>query len=298
MILKEVLDKTTKFFHEKKISQPRLEAEILLSNALHFSSRVELYLKFDLPMNEEDLNKCRELVRRRATGEPVAYLIGEKPFFKSTFKVGPGVLIPRPETELLVEYALNWIQKKSITAPKILDLGSGSGCIGLSLLKELPQATLHSVDISIKAQEWTLLNAHDLNLQDRINFHNMDAQKFLSDPAVYLKDATETFDLIVSNPPYIGESDPMIQAEVKKFEPSEALFAKDDGMFFIKNWSYLIANNFSGYLNKQNLVIFEMGMSQGNLARDCFESLQFFDKVFVEKDLAGLDRFIVGEKNG
>ena len=150
MKLKEVLDKSIQFFKDKKFESARLDAELLISHALKLE-RMQLYLKFDSPLTEKEVSDCREVVRRRSQGEPVAYITEEKGFYGLTFKVGPGVLIPRPETELLVEQALEFIKQNKLEAPKILDLGAGTGCIGFSILKNIPQATLVCVVQSSEA---------------------------------------------------------------------------------------------------------------------------------------------------
>jgi release factor glutamine methyltransferase len=138
MKLKEVLDKTTAFFKDKKLDTPRLDAELLLSHGLKLD-RIQLYMKFDQPLSDEELATCRELVRRRSQGEPVAYIQGSKEFYGFSFEVNSHVLIPRPETEHIIDEALKWATDKDREL-KILDLGTGSGCVGLTLLKKFPQS--------------------------------------------------------------------------------------------------------------------------------------------------------------
>lgn len=166
MLLKEVLTKSIQFFKDKKIESARLDAELLISHALKID-RISLYVKYEQPLNEAEVQICREYVRRRSLGESVAYIIEEKGFFGEVFKVLPGVLVPRPETEHLVEEVLKFIEKNKIENPRILDLGAGSGCIGLSILKQVPSATLVSVDVSEIAIQNIKLNLDKLNLQDR-----------------------------------------------------------------------------------------------------------------------------------
>ncbi len=286
MNLKEVLDRTVQFFKDKKIETPRLDTEILLTEALGYKNRVDLYLKFDQPLKDEELAKSRDFVRRRSQGEPVAYIIGKKDFFGFTFQVNDNVLIPRPETELLVEEALKWFEKHKIENPKILDLGCGSGCIGISLLKKIPNATLISVDQSSEALEVAKKNGHNLGVADRAEFVHSDAMA--------LKFDSNTFDMILSNPPYIAENDPDIQAEVKAYEPPMALFADDAGYKALTDWS----SNAVSWLKPTAFIGFEMGATQGPRMKSHFESLKDLKSVRIVKDLAGLDRHIVGEKNG
>jgi len=286
MKLKEVLDRTVQFFKDKNIETPRLDTEILLTEALGYKNRVDLYLKFDQPLKDEELARSREFVRRRVQGEPVAYIIGKKEFFGFTFHVNDNVLIPRPETELLVEDALKWLKQNKIENPEVLDLGCGSGCIGISVLKDVPGATLTAVDMSPEAIEVAKQNAHDLGVEDRAEFVLSDSMKLKFDP--------ETFDLILANPPYIGEDDPDIQAEVKAFEPPMALFAADSGYKALMDWSA----HAGGWLKKKAFMGFEMGATQGPKMKDHFTSLKVFDQIRIVKDLASLDRHVVGEKNG
>jgi release factor glutamine methyltransferase len=286
MKLKEVLDKTVQFFKAKNIDTPRLDTEILLTEALGFKNRVDLYLKFEQPLKDEELNRSREFVKRRVQGEPVAYFIGKKDFYGFTFQVNDSVLIPRPETELLVEEALKWAKENELENPKILDLGTGSGCIGLSMLKKLPEATLVAVDMSAEALATAKRNAEALEVSDRAEFVQSDSLK--------LDFPKESFDLILSNPPYIAENDPDVQLEVKMFEPNEALFAEENGLYALKSWSQRSVQ----WMKPKSFLGFEMGYTQGPAMKEHFEALKSFDKVRIIKDLSGLDRHIIGEKNG
>ncbi|MGZ3743121.1 MAG: peptide chain release factor N(5)-glutamine methyltransferase [Pseudobdellovibrionaceae bacterium] len=297
MKLKEILDKTTQFFKDKKIESPRLDAELLLAYGLNLQ-RIQLYLKFDQPLTEAELSICRELVRRRVQGEPVAYILGAKEFYGFNFKVNSAVLIPRPETEHLVEAALEWALEQDdykTYAYNIIDLGSGSGCIGLTLLKKLPQAKLIAVDVSEKALEVAKVNAKALEVADRVRFVNKDAGD-VNGVLAELKDFTNTgkIHILVSNPPYIAPEDKNVEENVKKFEPEIALFAEENGLKFLREWS----QKYSPFLDTKAIALMEMGMSQGSAMKKHFENLRVFNKVDVIKDLAGLDRVIRGIKNG
>lgn len=286
MKLKEILDKTTQFFKDKNIDSPRLDAELLLAHGLKLTERMQLYLKFDQPMGEAELATCRELVRRRVQGEPVAYILGSKYFFGYNFIVNSDVLIPRPETEHIVEAALEWAQDKEF-AYNIVDLGSGSGCVGLTLLKKLPNANLVAVDASEKALEVAKANAEALGVADRVRFVNADA-------ADVSKVGTGEIHILVSNPPYIASDDKDVEENVKKFEPEIALFAPENGLKFLRDWS----QKYASFLSDKAIVLMEMGMSQGPAMKTHFEGLGVFNKVDVIKDLASLDRVIRGVKNG
>nr|BFD61384.1 hypothetical protein BdHM001_00650 [Bdellovibrio sp. HM001]BFD65041.1 hypothetical protein HAGR004_00630 [Bdellovibrio sp. HAGR004] len=293
MKLKEILDKTTAFFKDKKIDTPRLDAELLLAHGLKLE-RIQLYLRFDQPMKEEELAVLRELVRRRAAGEPVAYILGYRDFFGHRFEVNSNVLIPRPETEHIVEDVLAWAQDKD-QPWGFVDLGCGSGCIGLSLLKEYPLAKLVAVDLSAGAVETAQRNAEALGVADRVQFLNCDASNVDRIMSAY-RDFTgkDQIDVLVSNPPYIAPNDPQVEENVKKYEPNSALYAEEDGLALLKAWSAA----FAPYLKKPGLMLMEMGMGQGAAMKQSFESLKIFNEISVIKDLSGHDRVIRGETHG
>lgn len=285
MKLKEVLDKTTAFFKDKKFDSPRLDAELLLAHGLGIE-RIQLYLKFDQVLSEVELQKCRELIRRRKTGEPVAYIVGYKDFYGLRFAVNNSVLIPRPETEHVVEAALAWAKDKS-KEYNVLDLGSGSGCIGQTILRHLPKATLTALDISEKSLLVAKQNAEMLKCLDRVQFIEGDAEKVS-------EMVSASYDIIVANPPYIDPLDILVEENVKKFEPELALFSAGKGLHGLKTWSALYKNHLAAH----SAMIMEMGYDQGPAMKAHFESLGIFQEVRVIKDLSGHDRIIYGVKNG
>lgn len=276
----EVLEKTTQFFKEKNLDSPRLDAELLILDALNLKDRVELYLKFDQPLKESEVVLCRDRVRRRAQGEPVAYILGKRAFYKSEFIVSPGVLVPRPETEIIVEKLLEKLDSEA--SYKILDMGCGSGCLGLSLVKELPNARLVSVDISPIAAEVTQKNSDKLRLSDRVTVVQGPIEK---------TEFSDLFDLVVANPPYIDIESADVDASVKKFEPPEALFSEDKGFYSIQSWSQLAYS----LLKNGGLVGFEIGYDQGPRALEHFQRLGFLE-VTCEKDYSGRDRHVFAKK--
>lgn len=280
MKLKDVFEKSVQFFKDKKIDTPRLDAELLIAHALKFD-RVQIYVKYEQPLSVSEVTACRELVRRRSQGEPVAYILGEKGFYGLLFNVGVGVLIPRPETEAIVEQALNFITKKKIENPRILDLGAGTGCIGFSILKNSPLAKLVSIEKSEQAFAFLESNLSKLELSDRATLIKDDVTKFEFS-------LLEPFDIIVSNPPYIAENDPMTEAMVKKFEPSEALFANNNGLELVMKWSVQTKE----LLKSPGIMLFEIGHKQGPTLKQHFEGLKVFSEVQIIKDLSGLDRII------
>lgn len=279
MKIKEVFEKSVQFFKDKKIDTARLDAELLLAFALKID-RVQIYMKYEQPLSDAEIGTCRELVRRRAAGEPIAYIIGEKGFYGENFSVGPGTLIPRPETELLVEHALEFIKKNSLKNPKILDAGAGTGCIGFAVLKNCRDATLKSVEKSELAFQYLKANQEKLALTDRsqiVRANILDVELF-----------PEEFDIIVANPPYIAVNDPQTEAMVKKFEPHEALYSEQEGFGDLTSWARLCRSS----LKKPGVMLFEMGHQQGPKMKEFFESLGGFKDVQVIKDLSGLDRVI------
>jgi release factor glutamine methyltransferase len=280
MKLKEVLDKSIQFFKDKKFESARFEAELLIAHALKLE-RMQLYLKYDSPLTEKEVTDCREVVRRRSQGEPAAYITEDKGFYGLNFHVGPGVLIPRPETELLVEITLNFIKAKNIQNPRILDLGAGSGCVGFAILKNQQAATLVSVERSDQAFAYLQKNCQALDLTTRAELLHKNVNDILP------KDIG-SFDIILSNPPYIANDDVQTEAMVKKFEPAEALFAEQQGYQLLTEWSKMFAPE----LKSPGLIAFEMGYQQGEQMKKHFQSLNLFSTVEVVKDLSGLDRII------
>jgi release factor glutamine methyltransferase len=290
MTIKEVLDKTITFFKQKGFHSPRLDAELILAHGLGLE-RLQLYLKFDQSLKEPELEKLRELVKRRATSEPIAYILGKKDFYKNSFVVNKSVLIPRPETETLVEMAADFIEsKKPLAGFNVLDIGGGSGCIGISLAKEFPALSMTIIEKSIAAVEVIKENML-LNQVGNVTVYNLDADEI--DTFVQQHSGGKPmFDLIVSNPPYIDIDDKEVEDNVRKFEPHEALFADDRGHVFLKNW----ASKYSSLLSENGMMIFEMGYTQGDAILDHLTKLNIFKSVKIKKDLAAMDRFIAMAK--
>ncbi len=282
MKLKEVLDKSIQFFKEKKMETPRLDAELLIAFALKLE-RMQLYMKYEAPLNESEVANCREVIRRRSHGEPVAYITGDKGFYGFNFKVGSGVLIPRPETEHLVELALDFIKTQKILNPRILDLGAGTGCVGFSILKNQPESMLVSVEKSAEAFVYLQDNCKSLDLQNRSELILKNAND------LQIKDLGN-FDIILANPPYIDINDPAVETAVKKFEPQDALFAENRGLALLTSWS----RQFSECLKNPGLMAFEMGYLQGPEMIKNFTDLNIFSNTEIVKDLSGLDRIIKG----
>jgi len=214
-----LLDWTAQYFIKKGCDSPRLDAEVLLAHALKLK-RIDLYARYNEDIQEEAKAKFRDLVRRRAEGCPVAYLVANKEFYSLPFFVNQDVLIPRPDTECLVDVALRVGKKENWKL--ILDLGTGSGCIAIALAKSLPQVKVIAVDISAKALEVAAKNAIVNKVADRVNFVHGDLFAPLEKGLA--------FDAIVTNPPYIPDNDIKdLDKDVKDYEPRLALSGGADG---------------------------------------------------------------------
>jgi release factor glutamine methyltransferase len=290
MLLQEVLNRTTSFFREKGIDSARLDAELLLAGALGLR-RIDIYLKFDQPLAEPELERCRAFVRRRSSGEPVAYILGSKSFFDLEFYVDKRVLIPRPETELLVEKALDWTSKIAIGDRTfwIADFGTGSGCILSAMLVNLPQAQGVAVEKSADALEVATGNFLKLGVLDRVKTINLPVQELLH----YDELVIDGFDIILANPPYISHTDSKIEENVKKFEPHLALFSGDDGLQQPLEWLKVAIIK----LKAKGFLGMELDPAQiKRVQKELLES-KLFTNIEIIKDLSGLERHITAIKH-
>jgi len=228
--VRDLLHVTAEYLEKKGIDSPRLTAEILLAHKLNVD-RITLYLNFDQPLTENELSGYRKLIKRRLQREPLQYIVGVQEFWSLEFAVTPQVLIPRPETELLVEQTierLKAVPAEENKTPTILDLGTGCGVIAISLAKAVQQAKIWATDISAEAMKLACLNAEKHGVSDRITF----IQGNLWEP---LLDQGLTFDHILSNPPYIApEEFKNLSPEVRDYEPRLALDGHKDGMTYIQ----------------------------------------------------------------
>ncbi len=219
----ELLKTTIAFFTEKKIDEPRLSAELLLGQVLGLQ-RLQLYLDHERPVMPKELEAFRAACRERLQGRPVQYIAGEAFFYGYRFFVDERVLIPRPETELVLEHAMERLAASGLASaqtPSILDIGTGSGCIAITLALRLPGARVTAADVSADALDVARRNAEEHGVADRIRFVEADALS-----ASFAEKAGGPFDLVISNPPYIPESEwATLQEEVKQYEPRLALVA-------------------------------------------------------------------------
>ncbi|MBU0550854.1 peptide chain release factor N(5)-glutamine methyltransferase [Myxococcota bacterium] len=273
--IKGVLDWTRGYFEQQGIESPRLDAEWLIADALSID-RVRLYMDLNKPLIADELSAIRARVQRRAAGEPVAYINGKRGFWSLDLEVDPRALIPRPDTELLVEQALAALGEA--TTPIIADVGTGSGCVALALAAEYPEAIIHAVDVSSEAL--ALARANAARLEATISFYEGDLLSPLGDLEL---------DLVVSNPPYIPSDDIAgLMREVRDHEPHLALDGGPDGLDVIRR---LIVEA-AARLKDGGALCFEIGHDQGAAARALVEASGDFEAVEVYKDYGGHDRVI------
>jgi release factor glutamine methyltransferase len=281
--IKRLLEWTTEFFGRHDSDSPRLEAEILLAAALG-CERIQLYTRFaDVP-EEPALGRFRAWVKRRAAGEPVAYLVGHREFYSLKFQVDSKVLIPRPETEHVVVETIECAKEFTDTPLEIADVGTGSGCLAVAVAKHIPRAKVLAIDISADALEVAKANVNAHQLGDRIEFIESD---------VFDQVPSRQFQLIISNPPYIGTDEiDTVEESVRKYEPEIALFAGSDGMDVIEK---LLASA-NERLVAGGFLIFE---SSPLIMERCLQlvgSQSGIKLCKTVKDLAGHRRVIVAQK--
>lgn len=277
----KLLEWSTQYFQNKGIESPRLDAELLLAHSLGLS-RVQLYMQFDRTLQETELQDFKLLLKRRSEREPLAYILGKKEFYSLEFEVNPAVLIPRPETELLVETALKHFSS-SPSPLTLLDIGTGSGCIAITLAKHLPEAQIRAIDISESALAIARRNAEKHGVEKQIEFIQAD---FLS-PHSSLLTSQDKFDLILSNPPYIASDEISKLAPELQAEPLYALEGGKDGLDFYRvlvPWAF-------HHLKKEGVALFEIGFDQAE-SLEKLTTNAGFQKTSILKDEAGHPRVV------
>ncbi len=268
-----------KLLKSSNIKNHILDSELLLSKVLNLS-REKLLLNLECKINKKNFNKFKKLILRRKKNEPIAYIIKKKEFWRYNFKVNNEVLIPRPETEIIVNKILKLISFKS--SRQILDIGTGSGCILLSIIKERPNCYGTAIDISKKALKVAIFNAKMHHLENKVRFINIDIDKF----------NLNKYDFIISNPPYINYFDfNRLEDDIKLYEPAIALKAGIDGLNEIKK---LILKSRS-LLKKNGKLIFEIGKNQINTVMRILKKNNFYVNE-VCKDIQSHPRVIISSK--
>lgn len=226
MTVLEVIQRSAEFLARKGVDSPRLQVELLLAHVLKLP-RLQLYLNFERPLTDPEADRLRDLVQRRGRREPLQYLVGEAAFCGRDFAVTPAVLIPRPETEGLAELAWQWLAAHRPTNAQVLDFGTGSGCLAVTLALEQPSAEIHALDICPDALEVARSNAARHDVAARV--------RFVEGEGLGALPAGLAFDLVVANPPYIPSAEIAgLQPEVRDHEPRQALDGGPDGLRFIR----------------------------------------------------------------
>jgi len=255
---------------------PRLDAEVLLAHTLR-CDRSRLYAHPHAPLPADAARAFASVIRRRAAHEPVAHILGEREFFGLPFFVSPAVLIPRPETELLVEHALARVPPSA----RIVDVGTGSGCIAVSLAVHLPSARIFATDISAAALAVTRRNIARHNVSARVSPVQADL----------LTGLRGKFDAIVSNPPYIAPTErPALPPDVREFEPAPALFSENDGLAHLTR----LLETAPKMLLPGGLLLLEFGASQGAAVLSVAKRMHPTADFSIAPDLGGRDRLLVG----
>tara|TARA_B100000989_G_scaffold16143_1_gene10757 strand:+ start:66 stop:908 length:843 start_codon:yes stop_codon:yes gene_type:complete len=275
----QILKKGENFLKRRKIKNPFLDTELILSKVIN-KKREEIILNINNKLNNSDIIKFKNYLFRRSQNEPIAYILGYKHFWKDKFLTNKSVLIPRPDTELIIEEALKYLPNDK--SKKILDIGTGSGCLIVSLIKERPKCTATAIDISLKSINVAKTNAKLHQLENKINFINIDIDKYKS----------SYYDLIISNPPYINNVElNRLDNDIKFHEPKLALSGGYDGL---RNLKKVIFKS-KKLLKINGKLILEIGYKQKNQCVKILNENKFYINK-ISKDLSGKDRCIVSTK--
>ena len=279
MNIENILNEGIDILQKNKITNPQLDSEILLSNSIKRDKK-HIILNPKEVLNSEQLGKFKSLIERRKKGEPIAYLINKKEFWKDEFFVNKDVLIPRPDSELIIEQVLKIYSKDDQL--QILDIGTGSGCILLSILKERSNFYGTGIDISKKSINVSKFNAKQLNLTNRVKFFHSSVDNFNNGK----------YDMIVSNPPYIEQlSLKYLEKDVVNFEPKLALSGGFDGFSKIRK----VINKANYLIKKNGKFILEIGFNQKNKVKEILKQEGFYINKAV-RDYGNNDRCIISTK--
>lgn len=278
--LLEILNMSKEFLEKRGVESARLNAELIIAEILKLK-RLDLYLNYERPMMEEEMSLIREWIKRRGDKEPLQYILGKEEFYGLIFKVNKSVLIPRQDTEVLVEKAIEKLKNR--VKPKVLDIGTGSGAISISIAKNIDDSVVLGVDISedalcvakenMEQNEIKNLKLIKSNVFENVNYHE--------------------FDMIISNPPYIPDYEyETLMTEVKEHEPKTALVAEDNGYFFYKK----IIDEGKNYLVSGGVILFEAGYNQAENIGELFKQDGNYKDIEIFKDYAGIERVVTAVK--
>ena len=284
--IQKLLKWTSEYLTNKGIDSPRLSAELLLSHALGLK-RIELYTQFDKQVPQQQLGPLHDLVKRAGLHEPVAYLTGKTEFYSLELDITADCLIPRPETELLVQRAIEFLRTRS-GIQYICDLCTGNGCIAVAIAKNVPDARVTATDISAAALEVAARNIEKHRLKEHVRLLCGD----LFEPLIKQLDVNQ-FDLIACNPPYVSTAEyENLDKNVKDYEPESALLAGADGMDIYRR----IIKKVEEFLKPDAALMLEIGFAQGPAVRDLLEESRSFAQIKIEKDLHDNDRIVSATK--
>ncbi len=281
--VRRILEWTTGFLKQKGVESPQLEAELLLAHARQ-CQRIRLYIDIDDELTEIQRTQMRESVQRRAKREPLAYIIGTREFYGRSFEVGHGVLIPRPETESLVDICLERIPKDHPRA--VVEVGFGSGCIAVTIARQRPLCKVTATDMSARAMEIAARNVQKMEVADRVTL-------LAGDVLEPLLAAGAVFDGLISNPPYIRDNErETLAPEIAQHEPAEALFAGTDGLDIVRR----IVADAPRILKSGAFIALELDPSQCETVAELLRS-SGFGSTAVRSDLSGNERIVEGILN-
>ncbi len=287
MTVIEAIQRSGDFLARKEVDSPRLQAELLLAQVLGMP-RMKLYLNFDRTLVPAEADAYRELVQRRGRREPLQHILGTVQFHGLELAVSRDALIPRPETELLVEQAVKWIQERAGRAPgpvQVLDFGTGSGCIALAIAAASPSAVVRAMDVSAAALAVARANAGRLGLEARVEF--IEGSNLAACPA------EARFDLVVSNPPYIASAEiATLQPEVRDHDPRLALDGGADGLDFYR----VLSADAGSRVNPGGAVMVEFGDDQGPAIRGMFLAHGWLVDELLP-DYSGRERILIARRS-
>ena len=276
--------KAAQLFQEKGIENARLEAELLLAHVFGIK-RLDLYLQFDRPLTNAQLEEFRALVRRRLKREPLQYIVGKTQFRHLELKVDRRALIPRPETEVLVEQVVRFVKAREGGKASVLDIGTGTGAVALSIAHECPDASVIATDISEDALALARENASVA--ANKVEFRAGELWRAVR--------TGELFDVVVSNPPYVALSDrDGLQPEVRDFEPATALFGGNDGLDVLRP----LIDGAVGHMKPGALLALEMGADQASAVSELVAATSSYENIQVVRDLAQRDRIVTAIRKG
>lgn len=281
----ELINWCKPYFEKQGVDSPRLTIELMIAHVLQ-KQRIQLYTQFDRPFSEEELSTLRAMIKRRAAREPLQYILGETEFFGLMLNVSPAALIPRPETELLVECVLNRLKRESINdasilSTSILDIGTGTGCIALALAKNLPESAVYGIDVSEDALALAKSNAERTQATS-VQFGKIN---------ILETQPKRRFRVIVSNPPYIGLDDMNeLEPELSNHEPRTALTDEADGLRFYRRFAEI----FPTMLEEGGWFAVEIGYGQAESVEALFQAAGFQTEII--NDYAGIARIRAGWK--